>query len=234
MNRFNLITPTRELIDIFDSFWTDFPITTVIKLFENDEEIDIKNYIDKGGFKAYGKKDTEINNIQDLQDFLKEINRVYHTRISGIEKIVKRLNKLDINDKDSLSKKIKNSELVLPQFVAFCKAETGNYTYSFATKVFSFIDEDKYPIIDSFVATLLETYEYDEKIARSKWGNYSQYINNYNAFKRNFGLTDLSFKKIDKFLWTYAKVMLDYWADLGVLSYEPVAFDTRSLKGITV
>ncbi len=159
---------------------------------------------------------------------------MYHTRVSGIDAIVKKLKGLGSDSKDGLAKKIKNGEMTLPKFVAYCKEATGIYTYSFASKVFSFIDEDKYPIIDSFVATLLETYEYDGKIAKSKWGDYSRYIENYNAFKRHFGLTDLSFKKIDKFLWTYAKVMLDYWADLGVLSYEPVAFDTRSLKGITV
>jgi hypothetical protein len=232
MNHFELITPTHELVKIFSSFWTSAPIATSVKLFEDDEEIDLSKYI--GQFKEYGEKDKIIIGMMNLTEFLEEINSVYHTRVSGIDKIVKKLNGLGFNSKDDLAKMIKPGEMTLPGFVAYCKDATGNYTYSFASKVFSFIDEDKYPIIDSFVATLLKTYKYDGKISRSKWGDYSQYINNYNAFKKHFGLTDLSFKEIDKFLWTYAKILSDYWSDMGVLSYEPVAFDTSSIKDIDI
>ncbi len=235
MNEMKLITPTCELVDVFNSFWTSKPKTTIVKLFENDGEEDIKKYIEKGKFKDYEGKDDEIKKTQDLQKFLERINGVYHTRISGkkpIEDIKTMLEKVGINNKCCLVKRIKNGELSLPTFVGYCKEATGQYTYSFASKVFSFIDEDKYPIIDSFVATLLNAYEYDKKINKSEWGDYSQYVNNYYYFKRQFELEELSFKKIDKFLWTYAKILSYYWSDLGVLSYQPIAFDPKSLNGI--
>ena len=232
MTKMKLITPTCERVEIFNSFWTPTPFSTVEKLFEDEEKIDLSKYL--GQFREYGEIDKVITEKSDLREFLEEINSVYHTRVSGTDSIVKKLKGLGINSKDDLAEKIRNGELALPEFVACCKDATGNYAYSFASKVFSFIDENAYPIIDSFVATLLETYEYDGKTAKSKWGDYSQYVDNYNASKRQFGLTGLSFKKIDKFLWTYAKILSDYWSDLGVLSYEPVAFDTKTLNGIMV
>ncbi|MCR4616799.1 MAG: hypothetical protein K5669_01290 [Lachnospiraceae bacterium] len=223
-----LISPTPELVNIFNSYWTPNPITTIVKVFEDDDEIDLTKYIAQ--FKEYGEEDKKITEKKDLKEFLEKINSVYHTRVSEIDSLVKELKKLGIDSKDSLAKKINSGEVTLPKFVACCKAATGNYTYSFASKVFSFINAYEYPIIDSFVATLLDTYEYNDRIPRSKWGDYSKYIENYNNFKSHFGLTDLSFKVVDKFLWTYAKILLDYWADLGVLSYEPISFDTKSLE----
>lgn len=228
MTRMKLITPTCELVEVYNSFWTATPVSTVAKLFEDGDEIDISKYI--GQFREYGKKDEEIGKEQDLQIFLEKINSIYHTRVSGIASIVEKLEGLGINSKESLANRISNRKMDLPMFVACCKEATGNYAYSFASKVFSFINEYEYPIIDSFVATLLDTYKYDGKIVKSKWGDYSMYIENCNAFKRQFGLTDLSFKKLDKFLWTYAKILSDYWADLGVLTYQPVAFDPKTLK----
>lgn len=227
-----LISPTADLVTVFNSFWTDSPLSTTGKLFEEDDEIDLSKYI--GQFKAYGKKDSEIYEEQNLQAFLEKINSVYHARVSGIASIVKKLGEQGINSKQSLTTKIHNGEMNLPIFVAHCKAATGKYTYSFASKVFSFIDAERYPIIDSFVATLLAAYEYDEKIEKSKWGDYAQYIKNYNAFKKHFELSEFSFKEVDKFLWTYAKILLDYWADIGVLSYDPVPFDPKTINGVGV
>lgn len=229
MQKMKLISPTREIVANFNSFWTDKPINTIVKLFEEDDEIDISNYIVQ--FKEYGEEDKKIVDKKNLKEFLEKINSVYHTRVSGIDRLAKELKELGINSKDNLAEKINCGEMTLPQFVSCCKAATGNYTYSFASKVFSFINADEYPIIDSFVATLLDTYEYDDKIPKSKWGDYSKFIENYNSFKKHFGLTSLSFKDVDKFLWTYAKILLDYWADLGVLSYEPVSFDSKTISG---
>lgn len=226
-----LITPNRKTVEIFNSFWTPEPITTIIKLFEYDDEIDISKYIAQ--FKEYGEEDEKIVKKQNLQEFLDKINSVYHTRVARIDLIVKKLEELGIDNKERLAEKINNGEINFMLFMACCKKATNKYTYSFASKVFSFIDEEKYPIIDSFVATLLDTYEYNG-IARSKWGDYSYYIDNYNAFKSHFKLTDMSFKKIDKFLWTYAKIMADYWSDMGVLSFEPVSFDPKTIYGIIV
>ncbi|MBQ6089647.1 MAG: hypothetical protein IJL07_00030 [Lachnospiraceae bacterium] len=223
----NLITPNQEVVEIFNSFWTESPITNEIKLFEDKGKMDITSYIVQ--FKDYSKKDRTIRDTSDLSAFLSEINSVYHTRVKGIEKLVTKLNRIKVTTQEGLREIIKNQGFTLEDFVNICKMSSGSYTYSFATKVFSFIDDETYPIIDSFVSTLLDNYIYEDKIPKSKWGDYSKYKENYLNFMKHYKL-NISFKNVDKFLWTYCKILADYWADMGVLHFEPVAFDTNTLK----
>ena len=134
-----------------------------------------------------------------------------------------------IADKNDLKTRINSGEFPLTSFVKISKAATGKYTYSFASKVYSFINEEKFPIIDSFVVTILSQYDYAGKILRTKWGDYSKFIKNYSAFKNAYNLTNKSFKEIDRFIWTYGKILSDYWADMGVLSFDPVPFDKGTI-----
>lgn len=223
-----LIAPSIEIVETFNEFWTSNPSKTTIQLFENGNLIDVRKYI--GEFSDFEKGDDDIRNAGNLESFLKNINKTYHTRVTGISQLVSKLAARDIHDKSDLEKCIEKKELTLPQFVQICKEHTGDYTYSFATKVFSFLD-DKYPIVDSIVATLLDEYEYEGKISpRSKWGDYSLYVDNYECFKHAFGLDGLSSKKIDKFLWTYGKIIDAYWIDMGVLRFSPVSFNPKTIE----
>ena len=100
--------------------------------------------------------------------------------------------------------------------------------------MFSFIDEEKYPIMDSIVVTLLDKYlSYkEEKIhTKKEWGNYASYIKSYKVFKESYELSDCSMKEIDKFLWTYGKILEKYWEDMGVIRFESISFNAESLKG---
>ena len=224
-----LITPSIEVVETFNEFWTSNPSKTTIQLFEKGDLIDVKNYISE--FSDFENGDNDIRNTGDMESFLKKINDTYHTRVTGISQLVLKLADKDIHDKNDLKRCIKEEKLTLPQFVKICKETTGDYTYSFATKVFSFLDEKKYPIVDSIVATLLDEYEYEGKISpRSKWGDYSLYIANYNSFKCEFGLDKLSNKKIDKFLWTYGKIIDAYWIDMGVLRFSAVSFNPKTIE----
>ena len=45
MKRMKLISPTPEFVNIFNSYWTPDPITTIVKVFEDDDEIDLTKYI---------------------------------------------------------------------------------------------------------------------------------------------------------------------------------------------
>ena len=135
-------------------------------------------------------------------------------------------------DKKEFEKIVKNERITLPTFVKICKEETLKYQYSFATKVFSFIDRDNYPILDSYVVTMLEAYNcYNYgMISKSKWGNYNEYKKNYNKFVNKFNLKK-NFKEIDKFLWTYAKILEWYWEEeIGVLRFESVSFDKKTIQ----
>ena len=225
-----LIRPTQEIVNTFNSFWTPNPITTELALFDDELKIDVREYIKQ--FKGFEALDEKIQQKQEIEEFFKAINDSYHTRVlGGVSEIAKKLASVGINNKSDLSKEVEEGSITLPKFVRICKEATGNYTYSFATKVFSFIDHE-YPIVDSFVVTVLGTYEYNGKIPKSKWGDYSEYVKNYKAFKEYFGLKNLSCKRIDKFLWTYGKILDDYWTDIGVLRFDSISFDTKSLQTI--
>ena len=232
-----LITPNNEVVTTFNSFWEMDSQNTNIKLFEDGETINIENYIK--GFKDYIAKDDEIKNEKDIKKFFEKISVQYSTRVKGgISTIIEKLKDKEINSKDDLACKIKEKKekkkLSFNEFMGICKDATGQYTYSFATKVFSFIDEEKYPIMDSIVVTLLDKYlSYkEEKIhTKKEWGNYASYIKSYKVFKESYELSDCSMKEIDKFLWTYGKILEKYWEDMGVIRFESISFNAESLKG---
>lgn len=223
-----LIIPNTKMVEVFNEYWTQTPSHTEIKLYEDGDCIDVTKYIEE--FSIYEKEDQSIFRTEDLKDFLNKINQTYHTRVTGISQIVEEMSKRGIHSKNDLKLYIEKRKLSVPQFTGICKEATGSYTYSFATKVFSFIDES-FPIVDSIVATLLNEYEYEGKITpKSKWGDYSLYVKNYEAFQQVFGLEKESRKRIDKFLWTYGKILEAYWVDLGVLRFDPVSFAPGTIE----
>ena len=84
--------------------------------------------------------------------------------------------------------------------------------YSFATKYCSWHRPDEYPIYDSLVERLLWAYRKEHTFAdfrRSDLQDYQTYRQVVSAFKQYFGLNQVSFKELDKFLWYTSK-------DLGV------------------
>ena len=224
-----LLTPNPELVDIFNSFWPNPPAQLCMKLFEDGEEIDISDYIPQ--FSDYSTKDALINIHKNVLDFLEQINSTYSTRVNDVFKINQKLREIGILDKNTFKSFVSEGRLSLPEFVNLCKQATGKYTYSYATKVFSFIDPSRFPIIDSFVVTMLSEYDYegDGKTLRTKWGDYSAFKANYDCFMRAFGLENYTYKQIDRFLWTYGKILSDYWSNMGVLSFESVAFDANTI-----
>ncbi len=234
--RMKLIEPNREQVKLFNALWTDSNITK-IKLFENAETINVTEYeyIKKciNEFSQYESQDNEIIEEDDLKEFLEKVNETYHTRVNGIAKIVGRLKgELKISSKMELSEKI-NEGWEITEFIKICKECTGKYTYSYATKVFSFVD-DRYPIIDSIVATLLYTYldEANITISKSLWGDYSKYKEAYNIFVDRFDLRQgkvYPYKDVDKFLWTYGKLMEAYWIDMGAIRFSPVMFNSKTI-----
>ena len=248
MTQKKFLEPKDKLVDIFSGYWSKKP--TQIQLFSNDEKITVSEFenINKAldDIKGYKIKDGEILDAKkfELSDFLEKINSTYHTRVSNIDGkdgIVENLNnKKKIKNVEMLEAAIKTGSLSLNDFVCdICKERTGGqYSYSFATKVYSFLDEKKYPIIDSYVASLLAKYdeEYqissavkEDKINKSTWGDYSKYKKFYDKFIETFDLNkNYKYKKIDQFLWTYATLMNAYWLDMGAFIFSSVSFDPKS------
>jgi len=80
--------------------------------------------------------------------------------------------------------------------------------YSFATKYCSWHRPDEYPIYDSLVEKLLWAYWREHRFAqfsRPDLQEYPKYKEAVAAFRRHFGLAQVSFKQLDKFLWFTSK-----------------------------
>ena len=228
MDKFTLITPNEEIVKKYNDFWfkrdnSDWSV----HLFKNPEIRikDIRNHIGNNPYEMFGAKDKKIEKAWkdenvNVISFLRQINSVYNTRVRNIGKpqAEKTLNDIDKN-------KLSNMEFT--DFVKLCKKFSGSYAYSFATKVYSFMKPEEYPIVDSLVATLLEYYlkakGLDREYPKSKWGDYDEYIKAYNRLKKEYNL-HCSNKQIDVFLWTYAIAIQDYWEKMGVLSFAPVTY----------
>ncbi len=218
-----LISP-KDYIDQINDLWEGKPEPiTKMKLYKDCDPVDISKYIKE--FIGLKDKDKKIEQTSDLPNFLKGINNVYHTRVYNIDGIANGLKEKGICSQESFRQRIKSSEWPLPEFVELCKSVTGQYTYSFASKVYSFLLPKDYPIIDSISSTLLSKYlsKDDYKI---KWGTFSTYKDDYDFFLKQYGLgEDYKYKKADIFLWTYGKILLNYWLDNGAMVYEGVSYN---------
>ena len=222
---YNLITPNNKIIDQYNKFWDSYKGTPIsekewfVELFEKEPKlVDIRDYISENEFKEYGTNDYKIRefwNNKDYKLFLDRINSTYHTRVD--------VSKLDFLDKKWIEKH------GIDDFVEKCKSLIHKNPYSFATKVYSFVyqDQDKYPIMDSLVSTLLWYYMKDEckkkNNPKSSWGYYNKYIKAYEDFKDKYHI-ERTYKQIDIFMWTYANVISSYWKNQGVLSFTPVEY----------
>ena len=215
--KYELIEPTNERIDLFNSLWSTESKEDSIELFKNGDIYEFENI-----YRSNSEKDVKISsalNESRIKDFFIQINSTYHTRITNIDDLSRRLSEEyksieDFKDKD------------IDAFISDCKKCGGRYEYSFATKVFSFVNGDKYPILDSNVSTLLMEYlKYKGyNVKKSSWGKYSKYIEDYKVFMKKYGINK-SYKEIDVFLWTYADLLQRYWKEqLGVLSFESVQY----------
>lgn len=216
--KYEFIEPTNEIIEYFNTLWTkESEENIAVQLYKNGEVIPFKNT-----YRTNKEKDKNISTALDnsIVDFFILINTTYHTRIANIKELSKKLavrykSKEDFKDIDS--------------FINDCKECGGRYEYSFATKVFSFVDGENYPILDSYVSTLLMTYIKlkDSNVKKGSWGDYNTYKQAYELFRQKYGINK-SFKEIDVFLWTYANLLQRYWEEqLGVLSFESVQYKIK-------
>ena len=224
---YELITPTKDLVLQYNAFWTeDRPESWEVALFKGRDPVNITSYISETEFRQMRDDDTRIVKYVTAKDLtaLTEINKVYHTRMNA-KLVVEKLESWD-----------NLCEMDLDEFVNFCKEVTTIKTYSFATKVFSFIKQNC-PILDSYVVTLLDYYlskkketdhiEYPDK---SNWGSYEAFRNAYDAFRAAYQLKDCNYKQIDHFLWTYGKVLQAYWQANGVLAFVSVSYSAPKQK----
>jgi len=135
------------------------------------------------------------------------LNDLYNTNILATTLMAKHICGLNI---DSQLEQ-KSPELVN----AIALLKVGSKTrrnYSFASKYCSWHMLDAYPIYDSFVERLIWAYQKFYPFTRFKRGelqDYPRYKEIIEAFRNHYGLTQFSFKELDKFLWLYGKDYAD-------------------------
>lgn len=214
---YELIVPDLDMVKHYSLFWGDNSNDSKVHLFKGQDKVSIWDYINKNEFKDYTSNDKDIIEFYkkgNISGFLNRINATYRTRAKAIDKIEIEKDELDKIDFD--------------RFMNICKKKTKSYTYSFATKVFSFVHPDDCPIMDSRSATLIWHYlnqDNKKRYPKSTWGIYDNYIKAYNAFRDQFDLSSLGYKEIDKFLWTYATAIHSYFVkELGLLEYMNISY----------
>ena len=230
--KYKLITPNEEVIKTFNALWTkdDESKITKMKLFEGAEEVDISDWPLLKELENNKKKDEKIRGLKetDFPEFLKEINKVYSTRLS-----LKKGYNWDDEDwcKEKVEKMCKEEKnggengSGIAEFINVCKNKTGRNEYSFATKVFSFMCPDSFPILDSISGSLLYQYYtdlFDKPNKKSAWSNYKQYTKDYEAIMNKLGIS--SMKEFDIFLWTYGSLISQYWENSGIIKFESISY----------
>ena len=131
------------------------------------------------------------------------VNSLYNTNIYDVFPVAKHIVALKVDD--DLQKHIAD----VVQRIARLRTNKGEINfYSFATKYCSWHEPVAYPIYDSFVEKILVEYqkEFDFfSFSKSDLRDYPRFIEVLEKFLAAFGLSGVSLKELDKFLWFYAK-----------------------------
>lgn len=128
------------------------------------------------------------------------LDRLYHTRIleKHVEGFARHIAGLDI---DSL---LAMNSLDAVRKIYGCP-ELGRVYYSFATKFCSWHKPEVYPIFDSYAVECLWAYRKQDHFAqflRQDLWYYEKFVTAVTAFREFYKLDGLTFREIDKFLWS--------------------------------
>lgn len=222
--QYKLIKPDSETVGRFNKFWDGVENIqeAEVSIFEGEKPISINGYLPED-YKDYKANDDTIKELlkTDLTKALKVINKCYHTRLRITDALERDTSWWYRSDNE-----IKVRDGSFKHFIKLCKKETGKWAYSYATKVYNFINPKEYPIIDSYAVTILNEYmkSVSNNIPRANWGNYEAYRETYREFVQKNGLQKFTYKQIDIFLWTYAYIIKCYWKSIGMLQFETVSY----------
>jgi hypothetical protein len=130
------------------------------------------------------------------------INSLYATNIYAIFQVAQHICSLNIDPKLA-----QGSLDVIDEIAVITLKGKRKRNYSFATKYCSWHRPEVYPIFDSYVERLLWTYRQQDRFAEFKRGemwHYPRYVEIIDQFRTHYGLGELGFKELDKFLWQYS------------------------------
>ena len=185
----NLLNPTRKIVKEY------------VDKFDDGVEGINKNIID-GFVSHYGTSCDGIAAVSAL------INTLYSTHIGasdfaaltyGIFKIRELKNRLNAGDIALVS-----------EIAGLLKTDNENKKeyISFASKFCAFHNEAKFPIYDrisrEMLAKINKTQSFTERFNKDKIP-YEKYVEIYNSFIKKFGLEELTYREVDKYLWSVGK-----------------------------
>ncbi len=164
------------------------------------------------------KEKNKENKIEMAETAVFALNSIYGTQIYNVTHFaiaLQRYIKEDCKGKSLISRIMKAESIseranCVDEIASLVKPEGHNFAYSFATKFCSRLSPEKYPIIDSYVATLLNEYINNNETTASRFGDYKTFIKEYDDFINTNSL-EFSYKQIDEFLWTYGKTANNYF-----------------------
>ena len=139
-------------------------------------------------------------NTEPSQVLLKVLvlNKLYNTRINDVDvpRLAMHIVQLRVDEL------IKQGDPAVVWRIFTCQGL--RLYYSFATKFCSWHNPKSYPIYDSYADECLWAYKKQhgfDTFRRQDLGYYDRYKAVVSKFRTRFGLDDLTFKEIDKFLW---------------------------------
>ena len=136
------------------------------------------------------------------------LNTFYSTQIKNKDLINVARDIIDLEIDDKIHGNEINISVV--NEIAYKHKLHSSNLYSFASKYCSFHNE-QFPIADSYSKGMLYYMNKSEKLSFTKdfkqkdLNDYTKYFGIYKAFVEHFKLGEFTYKKIDKYLWKYAK-----------------------------
>ncbi len=177
----------------------DLPIPTLSLAEEKIKEFDKQNEAIERGLSDLISRFPLNTDVAHVLVKVAAINSLYNTQIRGVLKVAECIWNADI---DHLLESGSADAVLAVARVDF--GEKTRWNYSFATKYCSWHRSDSYHIYDSRVDFCLRSYRrmsgFDSFTQENLW-NYDRFRGIVKTFQRRYGLEQLSFKEVDKFLY---------------------------------
>lgn len=142
------------------------------------------------------------NCIEDVMIKCSALNDFYSTNILNIHPMAQHILNLKIDTR------LKQGDCSLVDDIACITINGKDHRfYSFATKYCSFHQPNLFAIYDSYVEKVLLTMNKRKPFTNEKnlRNNYKSFMSAIHGFQQRFGLTQLSLKELDQYLWQTGK-----------------------------
>lgn len=150
-------------------------------------------------FAAYPKNE----HLDDVLLKVSALNSLYSTNIYAIYGVAQHICELKID------RGINSSSPEVVNIISHVTIQNKpRHFYAFATKYCSFHKPEAYPIYDDFVERLIVSCQRLDAFAsfdHNDLRDYPRYKRIVESFRAYYGLTQFSFKQLDKFLWLYGQ-----------------------------